>query len=260
MTGRADGNGAEVGGVSEQVMDRFSSRARAIDGRLRTWVGQYTDTHGKPPSRRTVYLMGQEIAKDTRRPKAEAQRMAGGNVTSHEVTDEERLKAWEDQTTADELQVLSSVYAEAQAYAARSARRHHVSAADKARAARIAVAEAQQQRSAWGISDLCLEIHRALPVGATPADITEVAMLAISGTVGANVVQVSPAPDLIDLSSLGIRESDGQSILRKPNTMRWSTLDHLNLEEQVISQASRPIRPLVTDSRSAPSSTGTTRT
>jgi conjugative relaxase-like TrwC/TraI family protein len=247
MTGRADGNGAEVGGVSEQVMDRFSSRARAIDGRLRTWVDQYTAKHGKPPSRRTIYLMGQEIAKDTRRPKAEATRMAGGQVTGHELTDKERLKAWEDQTTADELQVLSAVYAEAKAYAARSVRRHHVSAADKARAARIAVAEAQQQRSVWGISDLCLEIHRALPVGATPADITEVAMLAISSTVGADVVQVSPAPDLVDVSSLGIRESDGQSIFRKPNTMRWSTLDHLNLEEQVISQARRSIRPLVTE-------------
>jgi conjugative relaxase-like TrwC/TraI family protein len=247
MTGRADGNGAEVGGVSEQVMDRFSSRARAIDGKLRTWADQYTARHGKPPSRRTIYLMGQEIAKDTRRPKAEAQRMAGGQVTGHEVTEEERLEAWEDQTTADELQVLSAVHAEAKAYAARSARRHHVSAADKARAARIAVAEAQQQRSVWGISDLCLEIHRALPVGATPADITEAAMLAISGTIGADVVQVSPAPDLMDLSSLGIRESDGQSILRKPNTTRWSTLDHLNLEEQVISQASRSIRPLVSE-------------
>jgi hypothetical protein len=109
------------------------------------------------------------------------------------------------------------------------------------------VAEAQQQRSVWGISDLCLEIHRALSVGATPADITEAAMLAISGTIGADVVQVSPAPDLMDLSSLGIRESDGQSILRKPNTTRWSTLDHLNLEEQVISQASRSIRPLVSE-------------
>jgi hypothetical protein len=246
MTDRADGNGAEIGGVSQQVMDQFSSRARAINGRLRTWVDQYTARHGKPPSRRTIYLMGQEIAKDTRRPKAEAKRMAGGKVTGHEVTDEERLKAWEDQTTADELQVLSAVHAEAKAYVARSARRHHVSAADKARAARIAVAEAQRQRSAWGISDLCLEIHRALPVGATPADITEVAMLAISGTVGAEVVQVSPAPDLIDISSLGIRQSDGQSILRKPNTMRWAALDHLNLEEQVIGQARRPIRPLVT--------------
>jgi conjugative relaxase-like TrwC/TraI family protein len=156
MIDRADGNGAEVGGVSERVMDRFSSRARAINGRLRTWVDQYTARHGKPPSRRTIYLMGQEIAKDTRRSKAEAKRMAGGQVTGHVVTDEERLKAWEDQTTADELQVLSAVHADAKAYAARSARRHHLSAADKARAARIAVAEAQRQRSASPATS-CLE-------------------------------------------------------------------------------------------------------
>ncbi len=64
--------------------------------------------------------MGQEIAKNTRRPKAEAKRTAGGQVTGHEVTDEERLKAWEEQTTRDELQVLSAVYAEAKAYAGRS--------------------------------------------------------------------------------------------------------------------------------------------
>ena len=90
-------------------------------------------------------------------------------------------------------------------------------------------------------------VQRADGVGATPADITEVAMLAISGTAGADVVQVSPAPDLMDVSSLGIRESDGQSILRKPNTLRWSAVSHLNLEEQVIRQARRPIRPLVTE-------------
>ena len=247
MAGRADGNGAEVGGVSQQVMDGFSSRARAIDGRLRTWVGQYTARHGTPPSRRTIYLMGQQIAKDTRRPKAAARRMAGGVVTGHELTDEERLKAWEDQTTADELQVLSTVYTDAKAYAARSAARRGLAYADKARAARIAVAEAQRQRSVWGISDLCLEIHRALSVGAAPADITEVAMLALSGTAGAEVVQVSPAPDLMDVSSLGVRQSDGQSIFRKPNTMRWAALDHLNLEETVISQARHPIQPLVTE-------------
>ena len=246
MTERADGNGAEIGGVSQQVMDQFSSRAQAIDSKLRTWVDQYTAMHGQPPSKRTIYLMGQQIAKDTRRPKAEAKRMAGGKVTSHEVTDEERLRAWEEQTTDDELQVLSAVHAAAKAFATQSAPRRNLTAADKARAARIAVAEAQRQRSVWGISDLCLEIHRALPIGATPADITEVAMLAISGTADAEVVQVCPAPDLIDVSSLGIRDSDGQSIFRKPNSHRWSSIDHLNLEEQVLSQASRPLQPLVT--------------
>ncbi len=246
MTERADGNGAEVGGISQQVMDRFSSRAQAIGGKLSEWVDQYTAKYHAPPSKRTIYLMGQQIAKDTRRPKAEAKRMAGGKDTGGEVTDEERLRAWEEQTTSDELQVLSAVYAEARAYAARSIIRRDLTAADKAKAARIAVAEAQRQRSVWGISDLCLEIHRALPVGATPADITEAAMLAISGTVGAEVVRVSPAPDLIDVRSLGIRDSDGQSIFRKPNSHRWSSIDHLNLEEQVLSQAKRPMRPLVT--------------
>ena len=92
--------------------------------------------------------MGQEIAKETRRPKAEARRMAGGEVTGHVVTDEERLKAWEDQTTTDELQVLSAVHVEAKVYAARSTRQLGLTAADKARAARIAVTEAQRQRSA----------------------------------------------------------------------------------------------------------------
>ena len=72
-------------------------------------------------------------------------------------------------------------------------------------------------------------------------------MLAISGTAGAEVVQVSLAPDLMDVSSLGIRESDGQSIFRKPNTLRWAALTHLNLEEHVIRQARRPIRPLLTE-------------
>jgi hypothetical protein len=74
-------------------------------------------------------------------------------------------------------------------------------------------------------------------------------MLAISGTAGVEVVQVGPAPDLMDVSSLGIRESDGRSIFRKPNTMRWSAHSHLNLEEQVIRQARRPIRPLVTEQK-----------
>jgi TrwC relaxase len=150
MTERADGNGAEIGGVSPQVMDQFSSRARAIDGKLRGWVDQYTARHGKPPSRRTIYLMGQEIARDTRRPKTEAKWMAGGKVTGHEVPDEQRLKAWEEQTTSDELQALSAVCAEAKAYAARSPGRRDLTAADKARAARIAAAEAQRHRSVWG--------------------------------------------------------------------------------------------------------------
>lgn len=43
MVPRLDGNGAEVGGVSQQVMDLFSSRSRALTPELR----QMIQLHGK---------------------------------------------------------------------------------------------------------------------------------------------------------------------------------------------------------------------
>ncbi len=51
MVARADGNGAEVGGVSQDVMDLFSSRAVAVTGELKRLAQEYADKHGKPPSR-----------------------------------------------------------------------------------------------------------------------------------------------------------------------------------------------------------------
>ena len=43
MVPRADGNGAEVGGVSQQVMDLFSSRSRALTPELKQMIQQYTE-------------------------------------------------------------------------------------------------------------------------------------------------------------------------------------------------------------------------
>ena len=50
MVPRADGNGAEVGGVSQDVMDLFSSRAVAVTGELKRLAQEYADKHGKPPT------------------------------------------------------------------------------------------------------------------------------------------------------------------------------------------------------------------
>ena len=51
MMPRADGNGAEIGGVSQDVMDLFRSRAVAVTGELEKLAQEYTEHHGKPPSR-----------------------------------------------------------------------------------------------------------------------------------------------------------------------------------------------------------------
>ena len=60
MVPRTDGNGSEVGGVSQDVMDLFSSRSRALTPELRALIGQYHKIHGKAPSKRTIWLLGQQ--------------------------------------------------------------------------------------------------------------------------------------------------------------------------------------------------------
>ena len=62
MVPRPDGNGAEVGGVSQDVMDLFSSRSRALTPELKALIGQYQKIHGKPPSKRTIWLLGRHCA------------------------------------------------------------------------------------------------------------------------------------------------------------------------------------------------------
>ena len=120
--------------------------------------------------------------------------------------------------------------------------------AAKRTAARIAVAEVQMQHAVWSMAQLRFEVHRALPVLTPGADgeavVTEVAKLAVSGRAGTEVVQVT-APDLADVTSLGVRASDGGSIYRPPNEERYCTLAHLDTEEQILTAARRTLPQLV---------------
>ena len=80
MVPRADGNGAEIGGVSQDVMDLFSSRAVAVTGEARTPRAGVPGRHGKPPSRRTLWLLHQQAGQNTRRTKAQARRTLAGQT------------------------------------------------------------------------------------------------------------------------------------------------------------------------------------
>ena len=72
------------------------------------------------------------------------------------------------------------------------------------------------------------------------------AKLAVSGRAGTEVVQVT-APDITDVTSLGVRASDGGSIYRPPNEERYCTLAHLDTEEQILAAAKRTVPQLVSD-------------
>ena len=120
--------------------------------------------------------------------------------------------------------------------------------AAKRAAARITVAEVQRHHAIWTMAQLRFEVHRALPVLEPGGDgeglVTEVAQLAVCGRAGAEVVQVT-APDVADVTSLGVRASDGGSIYRPPHEERYCTLAHLDTEEQILAAAKRAVRQLV---------------
>ena len=265
MVARADGNGAEVGGVSQDMIDLFSSRSRALTPELQALIGQYQKTHGKPPSKRTIWLLGQQAAQNTRRTKAEARRTVAGQAGTAEPSEAQRLAAWEAQTARREVQALSAVHEEVARFAAECAGRAPAVLDDaaKRKAARIAVAEVQQHHAVWSMAQLRFEVHRALPVLTPGADaeavVTEVAELAVCGRAGTEVIQVT-APDLTDVASLGVRASDGGSIYRPPNQERYCTLAHLDAEQQILTAATRTVPQLVSQeqARAAVERTGLT--
>jgi hypothetical protein len=250
MVPRPDGNGAEIGGVPQDVMDLFSSRAVAVTGETERLAREYQTVHGKPPSKRTLWLLHQQAGQHTRRTKAEARRTLAGQTGAIEPTAEQRPAAWEAQTTHRELAALSGVHEQVTQFAAARTGRAPAVLGDGAKrtAARIAVAEVQKHHAVWSMAQLRFEVHRALPVLPPGADgeavVTEVATLAVSGRAGTEVVQVI-APDVTDVTSLGVRASDGGSIYRPPNEERYCTLAHLDGEEQILATAKRTVPQLI---------------
>ena len=265
MVPRTDGNGAEVGGVSQDVMDLFSSRAVAVTGEMDRLAREYEAMHGRPPSRRTLWLLHQQAGQNTRRTKAEARRTIAGQTGTEEPTAARRLAAWEAQTARREMHALSAVHEQVARFSAGHAGRAPAVLDDAAKrtAARIAVAEVKKLHAVWSMAHLRFEVHRALPILNPGIDgeavVDEVAKLAVSGRAGTDVVQIT-APDLADVTSLGVRASDGGSIYRPPNQERYCTLAHLDTEEQILTAAKRTVPQLVSgeQARAAVDRTGLT--
>jgi conjugative relaxase-like TrwC/TraI family protein len=247
MVKRADGNGAEVAGVDDQIIEMFSSRRVAMRPEVEALAAEYKAKHGHPPGQRALWLMKQHVSMRQRKasPKNHA---SPANL----------LAEWERQTTEREVQALSTVHEAVRATS------HGATAvldqAAKERAARIAVAEVQKHHAVWSMSQLMFEVGRALPVLPATADakavLTEIARLATSGRCGADVA-LATAPDITDVSALGVRESDGGSIFRPPHEERWTTVDHLDMEETVLRDAKRAVPQLVTVERARAAVAGT---
>ena len=247
---REDGTALEVGGISDEAADAFSTRAKELRDRARELAARYEREHGHAPGKQAWYRIRQQAALETRASKDHNPPPAG-----------QRVQAWARQAERSGAGKLAALHEAAQAHAAEHAPSELPSGAERRSIIRQAVAAVQKANSSWTRSQLLFELGHALP--ALPADVDPEAYLngladeALSGRAeGVNVHQIAPVPDVIDVTRLGLRK-DGTSIYRPPGEERFVTSEHLDLEQHLVDVARLPVPQRITPEAAAAALAGT---
>ena len=262
---REDGNGFEVGGVDQDTMAAYSSRAAKIEAELEEKLLDYRQIWGREPDRAALYKLRKQVTLETRPAKPKPKRDGAETEQDRARAAGEALTAWIRKAADARVQELASLHEAAEAYALEhpeAVPERLPSTAERNRVIRAAIAEAQRQHPAFTRAHLEWELYRQMPV--LPADADWCAYLnamaddALTGRIpDTDVIRIAPVPDLVDVSSLDHRK-DGTSVYRQPGEARFATMAHIDTEEWVLEKASKGAAPqLVTEGRAAAALAGT---
>jgi hypothetical protein len=239
---REDGNGFEINGVSQELMDLFSSRRQAITAGVRDRAARFEQRHGRAPSQRELAQLAQASNFATRKGKEAALDLAEAHA------------GWADRLARTLGVPLASVAPSVwHARAGNDAQQRIPEAADLARAAQLALANAQQEKSAWTRADLVKHLGRVLPRSGRDPEaaarlLEETADRILSSEL--DPVLCLEAPDPVDLPPDLIR-ADGRSVYRRHGGTRYATPAQLAIEEAMVAQAQATVAPRMTRAAAA---------
>jgi AAA domain/TrwC relaxase len=249
---REDGNGFEIRGVSQEMMDLFSSRRQAITADARERAARFAERYGRAPSQRELAQLAQASNFATRRGKEAALDLARAHA------------GWADRLARTLGVPLASVAPSiwhADAHRACAHRADAASAApdaarediELARAAQRALVLAQQEKSAWTRADLVKHLGRVLlRTGRDP----EAAARLLEETTDRILrsewgpVLCLEAPDPVDLPGDLVR-ADGRSVYRRHGDVRYATRAQLSMEEAMVARAQSAAAPRMTRAAAA---------
>jgi conjugative relaxase-like TrwC/TraI family protein len=243
---REDGNGFEIKGISQEMMDLFSSRRAAITADVRMRAARFEARYGRAPSQRELAQLAQASNFATRRGKEGALDLAQAHA------------GWADRLARTLGVPLASVApsvwhadahrAGADPDAARDTRDAVPEDLELARAAQRALALAQQEKSAWTRADLIKHLGRVLPrTGRDP----EAAARLLEDTADRILrsefekVLCLEAPHPVDLPGDLLR-ADGRSVYRRHGGTRYAMRAQLSMEERMVALAQAAAAPRLT--------------
>jgi conjugative relaxase-like TrwC/TraI family protein len=231
---RADGRGYEIKGISQAVIDAFSSRRDDVEAYVQdTLLPQFVTSHGRKPSQAEMAALNRQASVDTRRAKHPG-------VIDWAQTRAEWVARLAATVGADLASVARGVMpgrAQRDAGAERGAQAQRD--ADTGRIAIMAVAAAQQEKASWTRADLITHLGRLMPRGvgdpaAEAALLEELADRALASEFGP--VTCLDAPDVVAMPERLIRE-DGCSVYRRHGVARYATKSQTNMEQRLVQMA-----------------------
>jgi hypothetical protein len=142
---RPDGNGRQIKGVSQEMMDKFSHRRQVINAKTAEIAAEREAKWGKAPTARQLDRIQRDITQRTRKGKESAALDLAG-----------LLKDWETSAEADDLEGFRAMGREV----AREGERYRARREVVARTAELITAELEQRDDYWGDPHSPEEAHR----------------------------------------------------------------------------------------------------
>ena len=216
---RADGKAREVVGVDRDVLDLFSSRARAIEPRVREMVAGYEARFGRPPSPYERAVIAQQVTLATRRAK------------SHEgETLAEQLDRWQAMAADRVAGGLAPIASEVLARGQQAGPAQEFSPLDVVERAVAAVGKHRQHYSYY---DLLKAVSDALPghLDIPPEDVLPL-LLGLTDAAEDLATRLTPKPDTADLPD-ELRLDNGHSAFARPGSARYASPGQLAPDHQL---------------------------
>ncbi|MDL5160496.1 MobF family relaxase [Actinomycetospora termitidis] len=239
---RVDGNGWEIEGIDQEVCEAFSSRRGQIEQVVARYIADYTETHGKPPEARELFMMYKTASLNTRPPKPEPQ------------TREEREAGWRATPGFSSDALVDQAVGRRLVDDAEREPESGWAPLDRQRVIAAAVEEVQSRRASWTAQDLEAAINMRLQIDSTVPAAERAGMLAglvaeaVAPGGAAKVVGLVP-PEVVITPAAARRAEDGLSRFSRPMPDRFATEDQLAAEDSLLAAAKRGGAPALSPSQ-----------